>query len=68
MRRQKPTAEDVRAFRDRHECGLNEAKKELEALWRRDCLYDIRMQAGALYTVEACRDVIVELIDLLRET
>jgi hypothetical protein len=65
MTNPKPTAEDVRAYRDLHECGLETAKAALLKEWRKKGLYLMRMRASELYTIEACRDVIVELLEFL---
>lgn len=66
--RTKPTAADVRAYRDHHECGLSEAKAALLCDWRRDTLQGLRVRGYSVSTVEQCRDLIVDLLDLLAES
>ena len=61
----KPTAEQIRERRVANECSIFEAKADALQDWRRQCLRQLRSQAGELYTVEACRDVIVDLLDLI---
>ncbi len=61
----KPTAIEIRAYRDKHECGIEESRAALLKEWRKAELYRLRLRAGELYTVEACRDVIAELLDFL---
>lgn len=64
----KPSADAVRAYRDEHECGIHEAKAAVMKEWRKRELEQIRLRAGELYTVEACGDVIRDLIELLQES
>ena len=61
---ERPNAEAIKAYRAAHECGMQEAKAELNHRWRVASLRQIRVAAGELYTVEACRDVIVDMLDL----
>jgi len=63
----RPTVEQVRAVRDKTECGIEEAKAAIRLEWRNDNLRRLRSQAGEAYTVESCREVIADLIDLLLE-
>jgi hypothetical protein len=65
---EKPTAEHVRDYRYKNECGLQEAGAALMKSWRQERLAYIRRNADELYTVEQCRDVIVDLLDLLMES
>jgi len=61
----KPTAEDIQQYRNIHECGVFEARDALNQTWCRECLRQIRANAGELYTIEQCKDVIINLVDLL---
>jgi hypothetical protein len=63
----RPTRADVLAYREEHECGLQESKAVLFRQYRSARLREIRNRASELYTVEACNDVIRELLDLLVE-
>lgn len=63
----KPDNAAVRAYRDTYQCSLFEAKTALKKEWRAEQLQMLRLQSGELYTVEQCRDVIRDLIDLLSE-
>lgn len=62
--RDRPKAEDVKAYRDVAMCSMQDAKRIVFADWRRDCL---RNTVGELYTVEQCREVLTDLVDLLIE-
>lgn len=63
----KPTAAEIKNYRGGRQCGMFEARRVLFKEWREKELYRIRMQAGELYTVEACQTVIVQLLDFLTE-
>lgn len=65
--RDRPKAEDVKAYRDVAMCSMQDAKRIVFADWRRDCLRDVRNTIGELYTVEQCREVLTDLVDLLIE-
>lgn len=65
--RERPTAEQARQYRETHECGLEIARLALHAEWRRSCIQDIRVKSGELYTIDQCRDVICELLELLMQ-
>jgi hypothetical protein len=64
----KPTSAEVELHRKEHECSRFEAFTHLHSAWRAKCLADIRQRAGELHTVNQCRDVIVDLLDLLKES
>lgn len=64
----KPDAAAVRAYRDEHECSIQEAKATLKREWRAEQLADLRLRVCEIYTVEACREVICDLIELLQES
>lgn len=61
----RPTADDVKTYRDKHECVIYQARVAVWKDWRELELRRLRLKSGELYTVEACRDVIVELLDFL---
>jgi hypothetical protein len=67
MTRPRPTIAEFRAYRDAQECSMQEAVATLCAKWRLKRLADIRLNAGELYTIEQCRDVIVDLLELIQE-
>lgn len=61
----KPTAEDIRRYREENECGMQEAKTALTNEHVREELGRLRSRAGELYTVEACSSVLADLLDLM---
>jgi hypothetical protein len=68
MATSRPTADDIRALRDSGDGGgLQECKASLLREWRRARLDELRSDAGELYTVAACNDVIRDLIDFMQQ-
>jgi hypothetical protein len=63
----KPTGTEIRAYRDTHSCGFHEAREILMGEWRKKELYKIRLRAGELYTIEALRDIVVDLVVFLMD-
>ena len=61
----KPTAADIKAYREKEQCGLFEAKRDLMSKWRRGNLEALWDRADASYAVD--RQVIIDLIELLLE-
>jgi hypothetical protein len=63
----KPTGTEIRAYRNAHSCGFHEAREILMGEWRKKKLYKIRLRASELYTIEALREVVVDLVDFLMD-
>lgn len=63
----KPTAGAIRAYRDKNECGMQEAADTLRRAYHHERLRNLRSDASELRTVEQCHDAIVDLIDFLLE-
>lgn len=67
MKAQRPTAAEIKARREETGEGLHQCRATMLHEYRLVRLKEIRQQSGELYTVDACRDVIVELLDLILE-
>ena len=63
--REKPNRVDVIAYREEHECGMQEARDTLLRCWQHDCMREIASRE--FYTVEQCGDAIKELASLFSE-
>ena len=64
----KLTAAEIKAYRDKHECGIEDARTALLKEWHKKELCRLRLRAGELYTVEALRELVADLIDFMMET
>lgn len=63
----RPTVEDIHQYREVNGCGLIEARSKLSARWRKGSLRELRERIGEANTVEACREVVADLIAVLLE-
>lgn len=63
----RPTVEEIKAYRDLNECGLFEAKARLLKQWRLKRLQELSSQAAEDYSVEARCDALSKLIDFMIE-
>lgn len=64
----KPTAADVRAYRDAHECSTFEAKAAVRKRWLQERLAYLRKSANEISSVDECQDILCEVIEYLQET
>jgi hypothetical protein len=65
----KPNAAAVRAYRDQHECSLQEAKSATIKQWRVEQLQALRQCCDRYMTLAPAITIIVaDLIELLQET
>lgn len=64
----KPTAQDVREFRDKHpDMSVFDARLSLEKSYSKAMLAHLRSCAGEVYTLDVLADVVRELIDFISE-
>jgi hypothetical protein len=63
----KPTAAEIKAYRDAHGCGIDNARTALLKEWRRCELRRQRAAIAELHTPQAWHNAFADLIDLLME-
>ena len=61
----KPTVDEVKAYREEHGVGLQDAKRILERRWREERLIRLRDRLG-MYDLQPSH--LIELIDILLES
>jgi uncharacterized protein YcsI (UPF0317 family) len=63
--RTRPTAAEVRAYREEHECSLQEAIAAVSKQWRRDYVSFLRAKVGEVNCVRDCEHAMAAIVDLL---
>lgn len=63
---QRPTVNDIRAYRDEHGVGILDAKRTLERAWRQQRLANLLIKLETANAGERNSDLI-ELIDIIYE-
>lgn len=58
----KPTAAQIKAYRDEHGCGITEARAALMKQWRKEVLTVLRVQCEIGFTHQALTDLIEYLL------